>query len=63
MTADAWATAFEVLGPSEGPALADRLDLAALFLVREAEGQYRALSSAAWAAHFEMKQPAAVVTE
>ncbi|MCU0234991.1 MAG: FAD:protein FMN transferase [Thermoanaerobaculales bacterium] len=63
MTADAWATALEVLGPAEGPALADRLELAALFLVREAEGQYRELRSAAWAAHFEMEQPAAGVSK
>ncbi|MEE9384952.1 MAG: FAD:protein FMN transferase [Nannocystaceae bacterium] len=33
--ADAYATALNVLGPREGPALAERLGLAALFLVRE----------------------------
>jgi thiamine biosynthesis lipoprotein len=36
--ADAWATALNVLGPEDGRALAEREDLAALFLVREAGG-------------------------
>jgi thiamine biosynthesis lipoprotein len=36
--ADAWATAFDVLGPDEGLALANRLDLAAYFLVRSDAG-------------------------
>lgn len=36
--ADAWATALDVLGPDEGLALADRLDLAAYFLVRTDSG-------------------------
>ncbi len=34
MLADAWSTALGVLGPAEGPALANRLGLAARFLVR-----------------------------
>ena len=34
MLADAWSTALNVLGPVDGPALADRLDLAARFVVR-----------------------------
>ncbi|RME35803.1 MAG: FAD:protein FMN transferase, partial [Gammaproteobacteria bacterium] len=38
MHADAWATALLVLGPQEGPALARRLGLKALFLVRR-EGE------------------------
>jgi len=62
MTADAWATALEVLGPAEGPALAERLELAALFLVREDAGRFRELRSTAWAVRFEMEPPAAVVT-
>jgi thiamine biosynthesis lipoprotein len=36
--ADAWATALDVLGPDEGLALANRLDLAAYFLVRTEAG-------------------------
>jgi thiamine biosynthesis lipoprotein len=36
--ADAWATALDVLGPDEGLALAERLDLAAYFLVRTDTG-------------------------
>ncbi len=36
--ADAWATAFSVLGPEEGFALASHLGLPALFLVRTADG-------------------------
>jgi thiamine biosynthesis lipoprotein len=38
--ADAFATALMVLGPDEGMALAERLNLAALFLVREAQGGF-----------------------
>ena len=34
MLADAWSTALSVLGPVDGPALADRLGLAARFVVR-----------------------------
>ncbi len=36
--ADAWATALLVLGETEGPALAQRLGLDAIFLVRTADG-------------------------
>ena len=35
MLADAWSTALNVLGPDAGPALANRLGLAARFLVRD----------------------------
>jgi thiamine biosynthesis lipoprotein len=38
MRADAWSTALNVLGPDAGPALADRLGLAARFLVRDGDG-------------------------
>ncbi|HXH02847.1 MAG TPA: FAD:protein FMN transferase [Candidatus Competibacteraceae bacterium] len=38
MEADAWATALLVLGPQNGPALAERLGLAALFISGEADG-------------------------
>lgn len=36
--ADAWATALTVLGPDEGPALAEQLGLAAYFLIRSGDG-------------------------
>ena len=38
MQADAWATALLVAGPAQGPALAQRLKLDVLFLLRRAEG-------------------------
>ncbi len=38
--ADAFATALMVLGPDEGLALSERLNLAALFLVRDANGGF-----------------------
>jgi len=38
MLADAWSTALNVLGPDAGPALANRLGLAARFLVRDGAG-------------------------
>jgi len=38
MQADAWSTALGVLGPQAGPALADRLGLAARFVVRSGAG-------------------------
>jgi thiamine biosynthesis lipoprotein len=38
MEADAWSTALTVLGPEAGPALADRLGLAARFVVRRDAG-------------------------
>jgi len=38
MHADAWATALSVLGPQDGPMLAEKLELAALFLIRESDG-------------------------
>jgi thiamine biosynthesis lipoprotein len=37
MHADAWSTALNVLGPDAGPALADRLGLAARFVLRHAD--------------------------
>lgn len=36
--ADAWATALMVLGPIEGPRIADREELAAYFIMRDASG-------------------------
>jgi len=38
LRADAWSTALNVLGPDDGLALADRLDLAARLLVRDGAG-------------------------
>ena len=38
MTADALSTAMMVMGPDEGLALAERLDLPALFLLRSEDG-------------------------
>ncbi len=48
--ADGWATALTVLGPDEGLALALELELAALFLVRTASGQFEERSTPAFAA-------------
>ena len=48
MRADALATALSVLGPEVGRALARRLDLAALFIVREGSG-FRELASPVFA--------------
>lgn len=38
MTADAWATAFIILGPERGRELAEKFRLTALFIVRDREG-------------------------
>lgn len=46
--ADAWATGLSVLGPEEGIALADREGLAVLFVLPDAAGGYRELSSETW---------------
>ena len=47
MLADAWSTALDVLGPDAGPALADRLGLAARFVLRRGAG-FEELTSAAF---------------
>ncbi|KRG46974.1 thiamine biosynthesis protein ApbE [Stenotrophomonas panacihumi] len=44
--ADAWATAMTVLGPEQGLALAERLQLAVRFLARDAGGLRESMSSA-----------------
>jgi thiamine biosynthesis lipoprotein len=46
MLSDAWSTALTVLGPEEGPLLADREGLAALFIVRTADGFEEHMSAA-----------------
>lgn len=48
--ADGWATALNVLGPEEGLALARARNMAALFLVRTASGQFEERSTPAFAA-------------
>jgi FAD:protein FMN transferase len=48
--ADAWATALNVLGPDEGPALAERLGLAAYFLIRTEQG-FEARATPAFTVH------------
>lgn len=61
LEADAWATALFVLGPDDGLALADRLGLAALFLLVEADsGPLRERASrafTAWVADGEATAP------
>ncbi|HJV62129.1 MAG TPA: FAD:protein FMN transferase [Albitalea sp.] len=48
--ADAFATALIVLGPDRGPALAERLGLAAYFITREADGALRDRQTSAFSA-------------
>jgi len=48
MTADALATALSVLGPEEGRALVEREGLAALFLIRTADGGFEEWESELW---------------
>ena len=47
MRADAWATAFQVLGPERGMAIAERLNLPVLFVV-ERDGQFEERSCCAF---------------
>jgi thiamine biosynthesis lipoprotein len=48
MTADAFATALNVLGPEDGRALVEREGLAALFLIRSSDGGFDEWASDAW---------------
>ncbi len=48
MTADALATALSVLGPEDGRQLVEREGLAALFLIRTADGGFEEWASDAW---------------
>ncbi len=50
MTADALATAINVLGPDEGREMVEREGLAALFLVRTDDGEFDEWASSAWPA-------------
>lgn len=43
--ADAWATALSVLGPEEGPKVAEEHGLAAFFIVREGDDGFRSITS------------------
>ena len=47
-TADGWATALNVLGPSEGWNLAEELGLAALFLTYTEDGDVAPRATSAW---------------
>jgi thiamine biosynthesis lipoprotein len=49
-TADAWSTALFVLGPQRGPELAERLQLAAHFVVRGGDGRFVETTTPAFAA-------------
>jgi thiamine biosynthesis lipoprotein len=53
MTADALATALEVLGPEEGFALAQRQQIPALFLIRKGEMVFEEKSTDVWTALVE----------
>lgn len=56
MLADAWATAFMVIGAQDGLKLANKLDLAALFIVRHADKQgFEAQASSAFNAYMAQK--------
>jgi thiamine biosynthesis lipoprotein len=46
--ADAWATALAVLGPTEGPKVAEREGLLAFFVVREGPDAFRSIENAAF---------------
>lgn len=54
--ADGWATALNVLGPVEGPALAKKAGLDVLFIVRAADGSFSELETGEFAKH-RVKQP------
>ena len=52
MTADAWATALNVLGENEGYRVAVEQGLSALFQVRQADGSYQELATPAFTGFF-----------
>jgi thiamine biosynthesis lipoprotein len=61
MTADALATALDVLGPDEGFALAESHDIPALFLVRVGDGVFEERRTTVWTALVEnIRAPAPV---
>lgn len=55
--ADGWATALNVLGPAEGLALAKREKIAALFLVRGADGEFEEMVTPAFKQIREQSDP------
>ncbi len=59
VVADAWATALNVLGPEQGPVVAEERGIAALFLVRGESGDFREVASPALEALsiYERRQP------
>ena len=56
--ADAYATAFMVLGPKKSLALAEEMGIAALFLVRNADGTFDELETSAFSSLFSGTAPA-----
>lgn len=54
--ADAWATALDVLGPEKGRSLAESMDLAAFFIVREGEG-FRAYHTPSFESFLDQSLP------
>ncbi len=56
-SADAYATALMVVGPIEGKAFADTHDLAAYFLVRQTDGHFEEVESAAFTSYMEKVTP------
>jgi FAD:protein FMN transferase len=56
MLADAWATALMVLGPREGPELANSLELNAYFIIRSEQG-FESRFSAGMAEYLELDSP------
>lgn len=51
--ADAYATAFMVLGPDQGFALAEELEIAAVFIVHAGDGAFEELTTQAFSERFE----------
>lgn len=51
LRADGWATALMAAGAADGPTLADEHGIAALFLVRDADGGLRRIETAGFARH------------
>ncbi|MEE4270600.1 MAG: FAD:protein FMN transferase, partial [Thermoanaerobaculales bacterium] len=63
MTADALATALSVLGPEDGRELVERQGLAALFIVRSANGGFVEWQSPAWPGGNSLEDGDVAVTE
>jgi thiamine biosynthesis lipoprotein len=61
--ADAWAAALNVLGVEAGLPLAERLSLAAQFVVEQSEGKLEVRQSAAWQERDALANPAPTAKE